>query len=92
MVTANAARNDVLIAGIGSLVAGATAMAVGEYVSVRSQADTDKANRARERDELGKDVGFERQELATIYVKANARGLSGRTINDPWCLIGACPK
>ena len=47
-------------------------MAAGEYVSVRSQADTEAADLARERAELAADVGAEERELASIYVK---RGL-----------------
>jgi VIT1/CCC1 family predicted Fe2+/Mn2+ transporter len=47
-------------------------MAAGEYVSVRSQADTETADLAREREELASDVAAERRELASIYVK---RGL-----------------
>jgi VIT1/CCC1 family predicted Fe2+/Mn2+ transporter len=72
VAAANAARSDVLIAGMAGLVAGAMSMAAGEYVSVSSQADTEKADLARERHELETDVAFERQELATIYIN---RGL-----------------
>ncbi len=69
---ASAARGDVLIAGMAGLVAGAMSMAAGEYVSVSSQADTEKADLARERQELEQDEDFERSELAAIYVN---RGL-----------------
>jgi len=72
VAAANAARNDVLIAGIAGMVAGAMSMAAGEYVSVSSQADTEAADLVRERRELDTDVASERQELTTIYVK---RGL-----------------
>ncbi len=72
VAAASAARGDVLTAGIAGLVAGAMSMAAGEYVSVSSQADTEKADLARERRELETDAEFERQELATIYVN---RGL-----------------
>jgi len=72
VASANAARGDVLIAGTAGLVAGAMSMAAGEYVSVSSQSDTEKADLARERHELEADPAFERQELAAIYVK---RGL-----------------
>lgn len=72
VAAANAARGDVLIAGVAGLVAGAMSMAAGEYVSVSSQADTEKADLARERHELETDVASERKELAGIYVK---RGL-----------------
>lgn len=72
VAAASAARGDVLIAGMAGLVAGAMSMAAGEYVSVSSQADTEKADLARERHELETDDELERQELATIYV---GRGL-----------------
>lgn len=65
-------RSGVLVAGIAALVAGAMSMAAGEYVSVSSQADSEKANLARETRELAEDPAFEREELAQIYV---ARGL-----------------
>ncbi|MEO8302557.1 MAG: VIT family protein [Betaproteobacteria bacterium] len=72
VAAANAARGDVLVAGVAGLVAGAMSMAAGEYVSVRSQADTEAGDLARERHELATDVGSERRELASIYEK---RGL-----------------
>lgn len=68
VAAANAARGDVLIAGLAGLVAGAMSMAAGEYVSVSSQADTESADLARERRELENDEDFERKELETIYV------------------------
>lgn len=73
VAAAEAARGDVLIAGIAGLVAGAMSMAAGEYVSVSSQADTEKADLERERGELAEDVESERKELAAIYVN---RGLN----------------
>jgi len=66
---AAAKQNDVLIAAIAGLVAGAMSMAAGEYVSVSSQSDTEKADVARERQELSENIDFERAELADIYVK-----------------------
>ncbi|MDH5209074.1 MAG: VIT1/CCC1 transporter family protein, partial [Burkholderiaceae bacterium] len=68
VAAANAARGDVLIAGVAGLVAGAMSMAAGEYVSVRSQADTEAADLARERTELATDAEAEHRELAGIYV------------------------
>ena len=62
-------QNDVLIAGVAGLVAGAMSMAAGEYVSVSSQSDTERADLARERRELKDDPAFELDELAEIYVK-----------------------
>ena len=65
-------HHNVLVAGGAALVAGAMAMAAGEYVSVHSQADTEKADLELERKELMTDEAGERKELAGIYV---ARGL-----------------
>lgn len=68
-VAAAAAKpHDIVIAGIAGLVAGAMAMAAGEYVSVSSQSDTEHADLARERRELSGNVGFEQAELANLYV------------------------
>jgi len=72
VAAASVARGNLLIAGLAGLVAGAMSMAAGEYVSVSSQADTEKADLARERHELEVDVEQERKELATIYIN---RGL-----------------
>lgn len=72
VAAANADRPAVLVAGVAGLVAGAMSMAAGEYVSVSSQSDTEKADIARETRELETDPEFEREELAGIYV---ARGL-----------------
>jgi VIT1/CCC1 family predicted Fe2+/Mn2+ transporter len=63
---------DTVVAGVAGLMAGAASMAAGEYVSVSSQADTERAELARERQELADDPEFELRELAAIYVK---RGL-----------------
>ena len=65
-------RNDVLIAGVAGLVAGAMSMSAGEYVSVSSQSDTEQADLARECKELSQDPKGELDELTEIYVK---RGL-----------------
>lgn len=72
VAAANAARGDIFLAGMAGLIAGAMSMAAGEYVSVSSQSDTEKADLARERRELEEDVESERRELATIY---EGRGL-----------------
>jgi len=69
-VAAAAAKpSDILIAGIAGLVAGAMSMAAGEYVSVSSQSDTERADLARETKELAENPAFERKELAETYVK-----------------------
>jgi len=72
VAAAEANRNSVLVAGMAGLVAGAMSMAAGEYVSVSSQADTERADMDRERKELATDADGEHAELAAIYV---ARGL-----------------
>jgi len=69
VAAAAAQPSDILITGIAGLVAGAMSMAAGEYVSVSSQSDTERADLARERGELAGNVEFEREELAQIYVK-----------------------
>lgn len=69
VAAANAAASNVLVAGVAGLVAGAMSMAAGEYVSVSSQSDTERADLARERGELATQPDFERRELAEIYVK-----------------------
>jgi VIT1/CCC1 family predicted Fe2+/Mn2+ transporter len=68
VVAANADRSAVLTAGVAGLVAGAMSMAAGEYVSVSSQSDTEKADLDRERKELAADHEFEKNELAAIYM------------------------
>ena len=72
VAAAHAPHSSVLVAGIAGLVAGAMSMAAGEYVSVSSQADTERADLALERKELDEDDENERKELASIYV---GRGL-----------------
>ncbi|MCW5600067.1 VIT family protein [Nitrosomonas sp.] len=72
VAAANAGREEILLAGVAGVVAGAMSMAAGEYVSVSSQADTEKADIALEQRHLSEDIGFEFQELVDIYV---SRGL-----------------
>jgi VIT1/CCC1 family predicted Fe2+/Mn2+ transporter len=67
VAAANASRSSVLVAGVAALFAGAMSMAAGEYVSVSSQADTEKADFARERIELQEQPEFEQEELTRIY-------------------------
>lgn len=73
VAAAATSTSEVLVAGVAGLVAGAMSMAVGEYVSVSSQSDTERADLARERHELATVPEFETEELAQIYVE---RGLS----------------
>jgi len=82
VAAANAARADVLLAGVAGLVAGAMSMAAGEYVSVSSQADTEKADLGRERNELETDGEFERKELAAIYVGRGLEPLLAQQVAD----------
>jgi VIT1/CCC1 family predicted Fe2+/Mn2+ transporter len=68
VAAAHASRGAVLTAGVAGLVAGAMSMAAGEYVSVSSQSDTERADLVRERRELKEDDEGERKELSSIYV------------------------
>jgi VIT1/CCC1 family predicted Fe2+/Mn2+ transporter len=68
VAAADASRGSVLVAGIAGLTAGAMSMAAGEYVSVSSQADTENADLAREKEELATEPEREVAELAAIYV------------------------
>jgi vacuolar iron transporter family protein len=72
VAASEAAKHDVLVAGVAGLVAGALSMAAGEYVSVSSQADTEQADLARERTELATEPQAEEDELTGIY---ETRGL-----------------
>ena len=67
VAAAGAAHADILLAGIAGLVAGAMSMAAGEYVSVSSQSDTEKADLELETKSLNTDFEFEKLELAEIY-------------------------
>ncbi len=82
VAAANADRSEVLIAGLAGLVAGAMSMAAGEYVSVYSQADTEKADLERERRELAADDEGERMELARIYVRRGLEPTLAREVAD----------
>ena len=73
IAAANAARADILLAAVAALVAGAMSMAAGEYVSVSSQSDTEKADLEREKGELLADEASEHEELKSIYMD---RGLA----------------
>jgi vacuolar iron transporter family protein len=72
VAAAHGTHSSVLVAGVAGLVAGSMSMAAGEYVSVHSQADTEKADLERERVELKADDHGEHKELTTIYI---GRGL-----------------
>jgi VIT1/CCC1 family predicted Fe2+/Mn2+ transporter len=68
VASANVTHQSILLTGIAGLVAGAMSMATGEYVSVSSQADTEKAALAEEQAELDADYPGEHRELTAIYV------------------------
>jgi len=72
MAAAHADKDTILVSGIAALVAGAASMAAGEYVSVSSQSDTERADLARESHSLATNPQFELEELTDIYV---SRGL-----------------
>ena len=69
---AGASSQNIVIAGVAGLVAGAMSMAAGEYISVSSQTDTERADLDRERKELAADPEHEHAEMTAMYV---ARGL-----------------
>jgi vacuolar iron transporter family protein len=79
VAAADSSRSAIVTAGVAGLVAGAASMAAGEYVSVSSQSDTERADLALERRELSSDPIGERAELAGIY---RQRGLSPRLADE----------
>jgi VIT1/CCC1 family predicted Fe2+/Mn2+ transporter len=80
VAAADAARQDVLVAGVAGLVAGALSMAAGEYVSVSSQADTEQADLKRERHELATEPQAEEEELTGIYIRRGLETDLARTV------------
>lgn len=79
VAAAGAEHRTVLLTSLSGLIAGAMSMAAGEYVSVHSQSDTEKADLSREQSELKQDPVGEHKELAGIYVK---RGLDQSLANQ----------
>ena len=75
VAAAGADSRNILISGVAGLVAGAMSMAAGEYVSVSSQSDTERADLDRERKELAADPEHELAELTAIYIR---RGLDAK--------------
>ncbi len=73
VAAAQSSQSTIMMTAVAGLVAGAMSMAAGEYVSVHSQADTEKADLDRERAELAADPVAEARELTAIYV---GRGLT----------------
>jgi vacuolar iron transporter family protein len=80
VAAANAARSEVILSGVAGLAAGALSMAAGEYVSVSSQADTERADVELERRELAADSDAELRELAAIYVHRGLQPDLARTV------------
>jgi vacuolar iron transporter family protein len=80
VAASGSSAGNVLVAGIAGLVAGALSMAAGEYVSVSSQADTERADLARERSELRQQPAAEEDELAAIYVERGLETALARTV------------
>lgn len=76
VAAATTSRGAIVTAGMASLVGGAISMALGEYVSVSSQSDSEKALIAKERRELEEDPEAELAELASLY---QAQGMSAET-------------
>jgi VIT1/CCC1 family predicted Fe2+/Mn2+ transporter len=79
---AHGSHNSILVAGVAGLAAGAMSMAAGEYVSVHSQADTEKADLAREREELKTDPAGELKELTGIYVERGLKPVLAKEVAE----------
>jgi VIT1/CCC1 family predicted Fe2+/Mn2+ transporter len=82
VAAADASHSSILVAGVAGLVAGAMSMAAGEYVSVHSQSDTEKADLERERRELETDHAAERNELTAIYIGRGLDSTLARAVAD----------
>lgn len=82
VAAAHAAHGNVVIAGVAGMVAGAMSMAAGEYVSVHSQRDTEKAELELEREELQQDSKGEHKELAAIYVERGVEPALAKKVAD----------
>jgi VIT1/CCC1 family predicted Fe2+/Mn2+ transporter len=101
VAAATTARSPIVTAGIAGLAAGAVAMALGEYVSVSSQRDTERALLVKERTELAQDPERELAELARIYeVQGLTAGTAAQVVHaelgidpseltNPWHAAGA---
>lgn len=82
VAAATASRTPILTAGIAGLVAGAVSMALGEYVSVSTQRDTEQALLGKERQELHEDPAGEFEELAAIYEGKGLSAATARTVAE----------
>jgi len=82
VAAAHGSPGEVMVAGVAGLAAGALSMAAGEYVSVSSQADTERADLDRERTELAAPGDAETAELAAIYVTRGLKPVLARTVAE----------
>ena len=80
VAAAGTAKGSILLTGVAGMVAGALSMAAGEYVSVSSQADTERADLELERKELAADPAAEERELASIYIRRGLEPAVARTV------------
>jgi VIT1/CCC1 family predicted Fe2+/Mn2+ transporter len=96
VAAAHATHVNVLVTGVAGLVAGAMSMAAGEYVSVHSQADTEKADLDLERTELANDTEGEHKELMANIRRSRPRSISGESgrhaVDGARCVWRACPR
>lgn len=82
VAAAGTAHDNILLAGIAGLVAGAMSMAAGEYVSVRSQSDTEMADLEMERQSLEDNYDVEKEELAEIYQERGVEPMLARQVAE----------
>lgn len=82
VASAHSSHGNLLLTGVAGLIAGAMSMATGEYVSVSSQADTEKAALAEEQAELDTDGPREHRELAAIYERRGLEKALARQVAD----------
>jgi VIT1/CCC1 family predicted Fe2+/Mn2+ transporter len=82
VAAAHASHSSIVLSGIAGLVAGGMSMAIGEYVSVHSQADSEAAALAQEREELKDDPVGERRELTEIYVRRGLESTLARQVAE----------
>ncbi len=80
IAAAHSTHQQILVSGVAGLVAGAMSMAAGEYVSVSSQADTERADLKREAKELATNLEHEREELAQIYMERGLEATLARQV------------
>jgi len=82
VVAAGSTVNALWVIGVAALIAGAMSMAAGEYISVCSQADTEKADIQREQHELETDLPAEKEELTLIYMKQGLERALAATVAE----------